>query len=319
LDIILGTVSLPHESFLKSPDLHHGLHRDFKSRLVDFSNADNIIKDNVLVSLHINTEIYTFSLPEYFINEGIIPNLLIPNEIASLNINSKRDKYYIFLNDIKLEILCYRICKDDDYTLYLPVYIIDKEENNASLLKYYSKNYSFYNTIYQFAYPSIIKDTYVKELKPDFIDKKLRYPKQVYEEAEQLYLNDNMITQRDVGEYIKKKFMIDKFDHATLCRSLQKTYIKNLDLNNMEVENQLGPIYNFEGNRRCSYYDQKKFKAKFKYNYIKYFIQYSKIFNFDSVKIIINSKIVSKIAQLVGGQFFQLSLLCTNGSGENDP
>jgi hypothetical protein len=285
----------------------------------EYPNKENINKDNLLISLIINKVTYTFSLPEYFIKNGFIPSLLIPNDIASTNINSKRDKYYIFIDDIRLEILCYRIYSDDGYTLYIPIYIIDNKEVDTKIYKYYFKDYYFYDHNYTFAYPIIIKNASKEEFKPYFIDKKRRHPKQIYEEAERQYLEDNIKSQRDVAENIKKEFGIARFDHSILSRSLQKTYIKDMGLNNEEVDSHFDPIYNFDGPRKCSFWDKKKLKAKFKYNYINNLILFDYVYNFCDLKMIINKEMVIKIVQLAGGRFFQLSLLCTNGPGDNPP
>ncbi|MDR2457744.1 MAG: hypothetical protein LBD41_04610, partial [Clostridiales Family XIII bacterium] len=314
--ISLGTTPTPLESFLQTSDsLINQTLQDLKTKF-SLLLADNDNYTNNTIVLKINKQEYNIHLPDSYISDKIIPSILMNCEIISENIYSKRDKYFLYLGNNRLNILCHRVIIDDQYLLYIPIDINDNKDLNIKLLKYSSKNYNIMGHKYSFIWPHILKNKVKINLEPEFINSKLLHPLQVYLRAIEIYLGDNKKSQREVCAITKKEFKLEKFDHSLLSRFLSNKFIKNNNLDNKEVNDQIKSIINFKGPRNCSFWEQKKLICKFKYSSIEHLYSFYDRNNFKNHKIDITMENILPILNSNRGKiFFQLALSCTIASG----
>jgi hypothetical protein len=314
IKINLGTVVNTEKSFLTQSDLHEHIHKDFESILSKFLNEDKNFKNDITISLIINKIEYKFDLPDHYINNRIIPSLIIPFEIFPVNGITKKNKYFINLGNNKLEIVYYAIIIDNKNVLIIPIDIIQSENFVKVNITYKYKKYCIFlnDNNFIFYYPCIEQNKIKCIYMPYFIDLRYPYPKQIYNEIEKAYLENMECTQREVCEIIKSKYNLVTLSHSTLSRHLKDRYITQNNLDMDILNNQLDDVTNFDEPRRCSFWTKKKLKTKFKYNLLKLIIQHKVIDFYVQPIIVINKIIIKKLLTLEDKFFLQLTLSCTN-------
>ncbi|MDR0676807.1 MAG: hypothetical protein LBF97_07210 [Elusimicrobiota bacterium] len=293
LKIFIGSCFIPTDfpSFLELSEIFDGISETFKNLINNHLKITKYLTRDILLSITINKEKYTFNLPISYINNNIIPSILIPYEISPEKLDSKLEKYFIYFGENKYQVVSYKILYLDQYLLLMPTIIIGDEDK---LLNYKNKTYNFYDTNYEFYYPKISLNNEQIILSLKFLDPKRPLPIQIYEEAVKIYTESKEKSQRNVAEIIREKYKLKSFSHTNISRYFKNNIIKTNNVNNKKLNDDINKIVDFNDERTCSLCQQMKLKAKFKYNIVIFCIMIYKV-NIDKLLYNINETFINEI------------------------
>jgi hypothetical protein len=240
--------------------------------------------ESIYLSLNIEKTKIQSKLPKYYIDNNIIPILVINYADVTPEFLNRNFHYKLIINNEEYNVYYYKLLVFNMYIYIIPM-CLSKRDEYIKYVKTTGYTITVDGQDYQIYCQRVRFSDQLLCLKPDYFMQKRPYPLQVYFFAILMYLRTDL-SQREVAELTKELFNLKKFDQSTLSRFLKSLHIK---LSNKEIFNitksQLSDVNTerdmYSTKLKYNYMDEIIFNGyinrfnkeeDFNYNYFKYFM-----------------------------------------------
>jgi hypothetical protein len=212
----------------------------------------------------------TLICPDIFINEDYIPIIIMPRDMEIDDINSKKYKYKIEINQKLFEVQCLRLLIDQVTMVFIPLTILEiSKDETEKIINYSSKIIYLFGKQFEISYPTINTNNGKTCFVPETLSIHRPYLNTIYLDAALMYLTTDK-SLRNVSELIRKKYNLssNQFSHSTLSRYLKKILITDKNIDRDEIDNIISNSEEFNSIKPIDIFQKKKLLTKMRYNWL---------------------------------------------------
>jgi hypothetical protein len=283
-----------------------------ESPLNETFKIENDNLSNICISISFGEIQKTIYYPKVFIEKNQIPIIILPLSMMEDDINSKKYKYKIIINQKVIEILHHRLIIDDKNIIFIPIVLPNiYKYQKVDIVTYSDKLLNFNRKYYSISYPiANINNNRISFL-PETLSVHRPYLNAMYLDAAVLYLITNY-SLRKVCNLIRKKYKLNegRFCYSTLSRYLKKILITDKKVNGKKVEESIKGSDNYNSLKSSNSYYNKKLFTKMKYISLLYSNNYMENYPKDIKNSEALISLNARVKKGLGEKDFVLSFNC---------